>query len=61
MDYISSLGIDVYFAPLFIMSNESDIEIINIAYFIYDNVMYSVTGNFVSKTTVLDFIKTLHY
>lgn len=61
VDYISSLGIDVYFAPLFIMSNESDIEIINIAYFIYDNVMYSVTGNFVSKNTVLDFIKTLHY
>ncbi len=59
---VNSLGVDVYFVPFDInMHNEMyNVEHITIAHFIYDNVLYTVTGNWVSENAIKDFIKTLH-
>lgn len=55
---IESLGIDVYFVPIVPLYNY-DIEYRIKALFIYDNLQYSITGEFVTRDMIIDFIKGL--
>ena len=59
---INKLGIDVYFAPFPYYNKENYDEIMSniISYIVYEDVIYYISGNWISKNQVLNFIKTLH-